>query len=143
MTDVVPLSVNELYELACEMDESDPEQAEAGYRQVLQQTPNHADAHINLGRILHERGELAAAETHYVRALGLRPNDPTASFNLGVVIEDQGRHEEALAAYHRAIEADGGNADAHYDAARLYDLLGDYGAALRHLRICREIARRR
>jgi tetratricopeptide (TPR) repeat protein len=141
--DVVPLSVNELYELACEMDESDPEQAEAAYRQVLQQSPHHADAHINLGRILHERGELPAAETHYTRALGLRPNDPTASFNLGVVIEDQGRHEEALAAYQRAIEADGNNADAHYNAARLFDLLGDYGAALRHLRICREIARRR
>ena len=58
-----------------------------------------------------------------------------------MALEDQGRHPEALEAYERAIGADGRNADAHYNAARLYDLLGDYGAALRHLRICRDLAR--
>ena len=104
--------------------------------------PNHADAHINLGRILHERGDLTAAEEHYRRALAIRPNDPTASFNLGVVLEDGGHHADALEAYQRAIAADERNADAHYNAARLYDLLGDYAAALRHLRICRDLARR-
>jgi tetratricopeptide (TPR) repeat protein len=140
--DVVPLSVDEIYDLACEIDEADPEQAESAYRQVLQQAPQHADAHINLGRILHERGDLAAAEAHYLQALAVRPSDPTATFNLGVVIEDQGRHADALGAYQRAIAVDEHNADAHYNAARLYDLLGDYGAALRHLRICRDIARR-
>ena len=84
----------------------------------------------------------AAAEAHYRQALAIRPQDPTASFNLGVALEDQGRHAEALDAYQRAIATDGRNADAHYNAARLYDLLGDYGAALRHLRICRDLARR-
>ena len=81
------------------------------------------------------------AEAHYRRALAVRPNDATADFNLGVALEDQGRHAEALEAYQRAIAADDTNADAHYNAARLYDLLGDYGAALRHLRICRDLAR--
>ena len=59
-----------------------------------------------------------------------------------MALEDQGRHAEALEAYQSAIAADARNADAHYNAARLYDLLGDYNAALRHLRICRELARR-
>jgi tetratricopeptide (TPR) repeat protein len=141
-SDVVPLTVDEIYELGCEVDETDAEHAEGCYRQVLSQAPLHADAHINLGRILHERAELGAAEAHYRQALAIRPRDPTASFNLGVVLEDQGRHPEALDAYQRAIATDGRNADAHYNAARLYDLLGDYGAALRHLRICRDLARR-
>ena len=46
-------------------------------------------------------------------------------------LEDGGHHAEALEAYQRAIAADDRNADAHYNAARLYDLLGDYalGAA--------------
>src|SRR4029077_960681 len=140
--DVVPLTVDEIYELGCEVDETDTEHAEGCYRQVLTQVPQHADAHINLGRILHERAELGAAEAHYRAALLVRPQDPTASFNLGVALEDQGRHAEALDAYQRAIATDGRNADAHYNAARLYDLLGDYGAALRHLRICRDLARR-
>jgi tetratricopeptide (TPR) repeat protein len=135
-------TVDEIYELGCEVDETDAEHAEGCYRQVLAESPEHVDAHINLGRILHERGDLPAAEAHYRQALVLRPGDPTAGFNLGVVLEDQGRHTEALEAYQCAIAADGSNADAHYNAARLYDLVGDYGAALRHLRICRDLARR-
>jgi tetratricopeptide (TPR) repeat protein len=139
---VVPPTAEEIYELACDLDEADPERAESSYRQVIAQAPQHADAHINLGRILHERGDLAGAEEHYRHALVTRPNDPTASFNLGVALEDGGHHADALEAYRLAIAADERNADAHYNAARLYDLLGDYAAALRHLRICRDLARK-
>jgi tetratricopeptide (TPR) repeat protein len=139
--DLAPASPEEIYEIGCDIDEADPAQAEASYRQVLMQAPEHADAHINLGRLLHERGDMAAAEAHYRRALVIRPGDATALFNLGVVLEDQGRNSAALEAYAQAIEADGRNADAHYNAARLYDLAGDYSAALRHLRICRDLTR--
>ena len=138
---VAPASAEEIYEIGCDIDEADPAQAEASYRQVLMQAPEHADAHINLGRLLHERGDMAAAEAHYRRALLIRPGDATALFNLGVALEDQGRNSAALEAYASAIEADGRNADAHYNAARLYDLAGDYSAALRHLRICRDLTR--
>ena len=138
---VAPANVEEIYEIGCDIDEADPAQAEASYRQVLMQAPEHADAHINLGRLLHERGDMAAAEAHYRRALAIRPGDATALFNLGVALEDQGRNSAALEAYAGAIEADGRNADAHYNAARLYDLAGDYSAALRHLRICRDLTR--
>ncbi len=141
-SDVSPLSIEEVYDIGCDLDDADPEHAAASYQEVLQRSPQHADAHINLGRILHERGDLPGAETHYRAALETRPFDATAHFNLGVALEDQGRHAEALEAYQSAIAADGRNADAHYNAARLYDLLGDYNAALRHLRICRELARR-
>ena len=139
---VVADDADAVVELACDLDEADPERAEASYRQVIAQAPQHADAHINLGRILHERGELTSAEEHYRCALAIRPSDPTASFNLGVVLEDGGHHAEALEAYQRAIANDARNADAHYNAARLYDLMGDYASALRHLRICRDLARR-
>ena len=140
--DVVPPTAEEIYESACDLDEADPERAESSYRQVIAQAPQHADAHINLGRILHERGDLAGAEEHYRSAISIRPHDPTATFNLGVVLEDGGHHADALEAYRRAIAADERNADAHYNAARLYDLMGDYASALRHLRICRDLARR-
>ena len=140
--DLVPLSVEEIYDIGCDLDEADPEHAAASYREVIERAPQHADAHINLGRILHERGDLPGAEKHYRAALETRPLDATALFNLGVALEDQERHPEALEAYQQAITADARNADAHYNAARLYDLLGDYAAALRHLRICRDLARK-
>jgi tetratricopeptide (TPR) repeat protein len=141
--EVATPTIDEMYEIGCHIDETDPEQAEASYRQVLMQAPEHADAHINLGRILHERSDLPAAEAHYRRALTIRPGDATALFNLGVALEDQGMNEAALEAYAQAIESDGRNADAHYNAARLYDLAGDYSSALRHLRICRDLTKER
>jgi tetratricopeptide (TPR) repeat protein len=85
---------------------------------------------------------MPAAEAHYRRALVIRPGDATALFNLGVALEDQGRNSAALEAYAQAIEADGRNADAHYNAARLYEKGGDYGASLRHLRAYRDLTRR-
>jgi tetratricopeptide (TPR) repeat protein len=140
--DVVPLSIEELYEIGCDLEETDPANAEASYEQVLARAPRHTDAHINLGRLRHERGDLAEAETHYREALGLRPDDPTATFNLGVALEDQERVPEAIEAYERAIELNAHNADAHYNAARLYEKGGDYGASLRHLRAYRDLTRR-
>lgn len=140
--DVLPLSIDELYEVGCDLEETNPAHAEASYREVLDRAPRHADAQINLGRLLHERGELAQAEDHYRRALDVRPDDPTATFNLGVALEDQARGVEALEAYERALVLNPQNADAHYNAARLYEKQGDYGASLRHLRAYRDLTRR-
>jgi tetratricopeptide (TPR) repeat protein len=141
-SDVMALSIEELYEIGCDLEETEPAHAEASYAEVLARAPRHADAHINLGRLLHERGELAGAEQHYREALALRPDDPTATFNLGVALEDQERVAEAVLAYERAIALNAQNADAHYNAARLYERGGDYGASLRHLRAYRDLTRR-
>jgi tetratricopeptide (TPR) repeat protein len=140
--EVVPLSIEELYEVGCDLEETDPAHAEASYAEVLARAPSHTDAHINLGRLLHERGELEGAEGHYRQALASRPDDPTAMFNLGVVLEDQDCVSEAIEAYERAVELNPMNADAHYNAARLYEKSGDYGASLRHLRAYRDLTRR-
>jgi tetratricopeptide (TPR) repeat protein len=140
--DVAPLTIDELYEIGCDLEETDPAHAEASYAEVLARSPKHADAHINLGRLLHERGDLEGAEAHYQAALSQRSDDPTATFNLGVALEDQGRASEALLVYERAIRLNGLNADAHYNAARLYEKCGDYGASLRHLRAYRDLTRR-
>jgi DNA-binding transcriptional MerR regulator len=140
--DVAPLTIDELYELGCELEETDPAHAEASYVEVLARSPRHADANINLGRLLHERGDLEGAEAHYLAALAHRPDDPTATFNLGVALEDQGRLNESLQVYERAIRLNASNADAHYNAARLYEKTGDYSASLRHLRAYRDLTRR-
>ena len=52
-----------------------------------------------------------------------------------------GRVDEALQAYERAVTLNAQNADAHYNAARLYEKEGDYAAALRHLRAYRDLTR--
>jgi tetratricopeptide (TPR) repeat protein len=141
-SNLAPLTIEELYEVGCDLEETDPAHAEASYAEVLARAPGHTDAHINLGRLLHERGELEGAEGHYRQALASRPDDPTAMFNLGVVLEDQDSVREAIEAYERAVDLNPMNADAHYNAARLYEKSGDYGASLRHLRAYRDLTRR-
>ncbi|MDB4967186.1 MAG: Tetratricopeptide 2 repeat protein [Myxococcales bacterium] len=131
------------YQVGCTReDEGDAEGAIAAYRQAIATESGQVDAHINLGRLLHERGDGDEARALYERALALRPDDPLAAFNLGVALEDCGRVDDALAAYRRAIEADPRSADAHYNLAGLYERLGDRAAAIRHLRTYKKLTGR-
>ena len=49
------------------------------------------DAHINLGRLLHEAGRLAKAERVYRDAIKACGNDPVLLYNLGVLLDDMDR----------------------------------------------------
>ena len=135
------LAAGDWYEWGCELEDAAPDQAREAYRRALELEPDHADALVNLGRLLHAAGAPGVAEAHYRRALEARPDDETAVFNLAVVLEDQGRLDEALAAYERAVTIDATCADAHYNAALLYERRGNQAAALRHLNAYRKLVR--
>ncbi len=129
------------YEWGCDLEDGAPEQAREAYRRALALDPDHYGANVNLGRLVHEARDAAAAELHYRRALGSRPGDPAALFNLGVALEDQGRREDALAAYEASLAAAPDHADPHVNAARLCEKLGRREEALRHLGAVRRLAR--
>ncbi len=123
--------------VALEADNS-PEAVES-YTEALAVNPGHADAHVNLGRLLHQRGRFQEAEAHYQAALVTRPDDSTALFNLAVALEDQGRLDEAIATYQQTLEADPACVDAYFNVARLYEKKGEKVAALRHLKDYRRL----
>jgi tetratricopeptide (TPR) repeat protein len=134
-------SADEWYRWGCELEAAAPEEASEAYRRAVSLDPGHADALVNLGRLLHESGDAAEAERHYRRALEARPDDATAAFNLGVALEDSKRPGDALAAYEKAVSLDPSNADAHYNAANLCERLGRPADALRHLKEYRALTR--
>jgi len=127
------------YERACDLEESAPYEARAAYRRALELDPSHADAWVNLGRLLHEAGDPRGAAQHYRKAVELRPDSVVALFNLGVALEDLRMPEEAILAYRTALAADEGCADAHYNLSQLYQARGEGPAALRHLRTYRKL----
>ncbi len=129
-----PQTAAEWYELGVQLEDDDPAAATASYRRALDLDRDLADAHLNLGRLLHEAGDPTAAEIHYRLALAARPTDPLAAYNLGVALEDQRHLEQAVAAYLQAIQLDPRLADAHFNLSGLYEQLGDKPAAFRHLR---------
>ncbi|HXU80380.1 MAG TPA: tetratricopeptide repeat protein [Polyangia bacterium] len=141
--DGTTLTAHELYERACAVEESSPGEARELYRRALVRDPDYADAHVNLGRLLHEANEVHAALLHYRSALKVRPADATAAFNIGVALEDLGLGTEAIEAYLKAIACDPSSADAHYNVARLLEQAGKPEIAIRHLLIYRQLTRRK
>jgi tetratricopeptide (TPR) repeat protein len=118
--------------LELEIGSSD-EEARDAYRRALELDPHHADAHVNLGRLLQEAGRIGDAEGHYHAALTTNAEHATAWYNLGTVLEDEKQMKEAIGAYEQAIRADPKMADAWFNLSRLYERVGKRAAALRCL----------
>lgn len=127
------------FEIGCQMEIHSPARAREAYERTLDLDPDHPDAHVNMGRLLHECGEIEAAETHYRRALETRPGDVTALFNLGVALEDQGSLQRAAKYYREAIVGDPDHADAHFNLAGILERTDQQAAALRHLKAYRQL----
>lgn len=133
-------SAEQWFELASELEETSPLEARQAYMQAIAADPGLADAHLNLGRLYHEAGELGKAEASYQRAAQCDPEDATAHFNLAVLLEDRGRPDEAIQAYTQAIARDpDGGADAHYNLGLLLEARGRRDDAMRHLMAARRL----
>ena len=129
-----PSTAETWFEQGVELEEEDPDGAIDAYRRALDLEPDLPEIWLNLGRLLHERGELAEAERCYRQAVEIDPEEPVSFFDLGVALQDQERFEEAAAAYGQALALDDSFADAHYNLATVYESLGERQAAFRHLK---------
>lgn len=128
------LAAEEWYQLGVDLETESPQEAKAAYRKAIEIEAGYVDAHLNLGRLLHEEGRVRTAADCYRQALELRPTDSTACFNLAVALEDLGRPMEALSAYERVIELDSEYADAYFNVAGIYERLGKRAEAVRFLK---------
>jgi tetratricopeptide (TPR) repeat protein len=136
-------SATSWYQRGCDLEETDVEAAREAYERALSLDPLHADAHVNIGRLLHEASDAIGAEEHYRSALAARPEDATAAFNLGVALEDLGRDVDAVEAYEKAVSLDSNHADAFFNLAGACERLGRPAAAIRHLKAYRALVRSR
>lgn len=127
------MDADDWYDLGLDLEAVSVPRACAAYEEALRLDPSHVEAHLNLGRLLHEQERLEEAEEHYRRAREADAENALASYNLGVVLEDRGRVEEAKVAYLAALEADPELAGAHFNLAGLCERTGDESGAVRHL----------
>ncbi len=80
------------------------DEAERGYRLLLQQRPSYADALHGLGLLLYRRGNLNEALSRLAEARAADARNPVYCFNHGVVLQRAGLLAEAVEAYGRAIQ---------------------------------------
>lgn len=137
------MDADQWYDLGLDLEPVAPEKAREAYRRAIALHPAHPEAHLNLGRLLHEAGKLAEAESHYRQALAADPANAMAAYNLGVVLEDRRRPDEAIEAYRRALEHDPEHAEAHFNLGRLYEAAGEKELAVRHLAAYRRLEKTR
>jgi predicted O-linked N-acetylglucosamine transferase (SPINDLY family) len=88
------------------------EQAEAIYRQVLKQAPNHPDVLHLLGLVLAARGNAQEGIALIRRALQINPAAPIYYSNLGRILRESGQVDEAIDACRSAIRLNPNAADA-------------------------------
>jgi tetratricopeptide (TPR) repeat protein len=108
------------------------------YAECLRLSPEHLEARVNYGRLLHLAGELQTALTVYEEA---PLPDANLSFNRAVLLEDMKREAEAVLAYQEALAFDPACADAHFNLARLHERAGRARDSLRHLLAYRRLTR--
>lgn len=123
------------YNLGLDLEDVNSPRAMDAYVKALELNPRNADAHVNLGRLLQLKGDIKRAKRHYERALDLVPNHQLALYNLGTVFDELNELESAANYYLRAPAV----ADAHYNLARIFEMLGDEVAARRHIRNYRRL----
>jgi tetratricopeptide (TPR) repeat protein len=126
-------NADDWYEKAHALEGENTEAARQAYERALAADPTHLNAHINLGRLLHEAGRLEAAERLYRRALAASGDDALLWYNLGVLLTDRDHLHEALQAYQRALRINPRMADCHYNMALLYKTLQQPKQALRYM----------
>lgn len=131
------------YALADDIESSDPQASIEAYRHAIDLDDSLADAHLNLGRLLHTAGAVRDALAEYRVARAIDGDDATTYYNIGVASQDLGDLDEAIAAYEQAIELAPRFADARFNLASVYEEVGNETLAIQNLREYRELTSER
>ncbi len=98
-------------------------------RKKVADNPSDPKAHFELGNLLAEIGQTAAAGTEYETALQLTGGSPVILAALGSVRYRQGRYAEAADLYRKSLDADTDQPETRRNLATALIALGDFQAA--------------
>ncbi len=131
---------------AARENDNDNQQAIAFLERAVENDPQFAAAHAELGRALGQRlfyyqpGDISLQErafVHVERALALAPDFDAAHLARGLLLWqpwNHSPHDRAIASYRRAIELNPNNDEAHHQLGFVYMHVGLLDEALREIR---------
>ena len=130
------LTIKETFALAVKNQQKNNIQvAENLYKEILKISPNHTDAHNNLGIILLQLEKLREAKSFFQKATQINPNYVSAHNNLGAVFYETGELQKAISCYEKAIQINPNYAAAYNNIGNAYIKLEDYGKAIEYCNI--------
>jgi tetratricopeptide (TPR) repeat protein len=112
------------------------------YALVLEQRPNEAMVHNNVGMIYQRLGRTEAALAAFQRALRADPGFIRATLNLGTLYVRLGRHEDAIRLYEGALADQGDQPLLHANLAHVLHLVGRRDEAEAHWQRAMQLAPR-
>ncbi len=118
-----------------------PSEAKVRYAAYLRRFPDHAEAHLGLGKALAELGEEGAAIGHLNRAAELGPRDPRPLLELARIDHRCGNLGAALSLLDRAIAIDAEELELHYLRGLVLRRLGRTDEALAETEVSARLRR--
>ena len=111
--------------------------ARSELQELLKLLPGDPRIYNLLGVIDAQENDFAAAESSFQRAIQLAPRFTGAYLNLGRLCQEhanqKGEMEKALQVYRKLLEFEPDHVEANYQAAWLFNRLGQFAASLQHL----------
>lgn len=109
------------------------------WQDTLARNPGCWMAHNNLGSLLSQPGQTAAAIAHYEQALRLNPDYADAHYNLGLELGKAGRLPQAVTHLQQAIRLKPESAPAYSNLGYALQMLGHIDDAVRHYQTALEL----
>jgi len=109
-------------------------QPEALWRDNIRKHPNSWPARNNLGRILADRRDYAAAEQECRAAVALEPGSAAAHYNLGLALYYQQKLDPAIGEFSAAVRLAPADSSSHNNLANALFQQGRIEAAIAHYR---------
>ncbi|MGA2441898.1 MAG: tetratricopeptide repeat-containing glycosyltransferase family protein [Tepidisphaeraceae bacterium] len=105
-------------------------EAEAIYRQILAQNPDHIEAMNLLGTLAAQAGRLDAGLELMRRAVRLQPDSAQGYYNIGIALQRKGQLDEAIASYRQAIRLKPDFAEAYNNLGGALQEVGQFDEAI-------------
>jgi tetratricopeptide (TPR) repeat protein len=106
------------------------DRAETCIRRAMEIEPDQTDAHINMARAMHARGDSDAAIVLLTQLLQRHPNNADILLEIGVINYQLGRNNQAIAAYREAIKAQPDNVQAYSDLGTVLQQCNRYNESM-------------
>lgn len=112
------------------LNEGLSDSALVAFAQALEENPRMTEAHVGIGMVYKQRGNLDLASRAFERAVETNPNSYDAQYNLGLVTHLLGQIREAIVIYLKALAIEPDQPEANRHLATAYLQLNEPAAAL-------------